>query len=187
MYEGEGQRSLVSHIVRTLILWGQNPPLYHHLTSVIPLEATAVNRDTLEATASTQKHEFCENTTLVQHSSSYLQYLAESEIPKETPCVFFGHYSWSSGTGWYRSRTWVVPDPALPGIGHMEKGPSPFRGSMSANSTWNLDRKIIKDVEKTKLVKKNTVILWEGLPCRDVILNLWVAVPLGIKYLHYGS
>ena len=91
MYEGEGQRSLVSHIVRTLILWGQNPPLYHHLTSVIPLEATAVNRDTLEATASTQEHEFCENTTLVQHSSSYLQYLAESEIPKEIPCVFFGH------------------------------------------------------------------------------------------------
>lgn len=56
---------MVSHFVRTLILWGQNPPLYHRLTSVIPLEATAVNRDTLEDTVSTQEHEFCENTTLV--------------------------------------------------------------------------------------------------------------------------
>lgn len=82
---------MVSHSVRTLILWGQNPPLYHHLTSVIPLEATAVDRDTLEDTVSTHEHEFCENTTLVQHSSSYLQYLAKSEIPKETLCVFFGH------------------------------------------------------------------------------------------------
>ena len=81
---------MVSHFVRTLILWGQNPPLYHHLTSVIPLEATEVKRDTLEDTVSTQEHEFCENTTLVRHSS-YLQYLAESEIPKEIPCVFFGH------------------------------------------------------------------------------------------------
>lgn len=86
MYEEGGQRSLVSNIVRTLILWGQNPPLHHHLTSVIPLEATAVNRDTLEDTVST--HEVCENTRLVRQSSSCLQYLAKSEILRKLPVCF---------------------------------------------------------------------------------------------------
>lgn len=83
MYEGGGQRSLVSNILRTLILWGQNPPLYHHLTSVIPLEATAVERYPGGYSFHTWG--------LWEHKTSptvfqCLQYLAKSEILRIPVC-----------------------------------------------------------------------------------------------------
>lgn len=88
MYEGGGQRSLVSNIVRTLILWGQNPLLYHHLTPIVPLEATAVERH--PGGYSFHAWGLWEHKT----GPTVFQLLTTSSRvrdPKETPCVFSGH------------------------------------------------------------------------------------------------